>query len=183
MGRNIRRRYLKRRREWEIRVNTIPQNLLKGKFTVKIVFPVWFQFQWWCIRESNCEKDIKLNEWRIMCDQKTACLWNSDGPDFNDADRLWEGGTHPQPDWHWLNATLLWVCSVTQVSEAHLLSSLSPRCQHLIMIGDHQQLRPPTPTTTSLFAITNTTSTSRCSSVCAELVFPFSACLCSIGEC
>lgn len=42
---------------------------------------------------------------------------------------------------------------------------------------------PPTPTTTSLFAITNTTSTSRCSSVCAELVFPFSACLCSIGEC
>ncbi|KAK7116809.1 NFX1-type zinc finger-containing protein 1-like [Littorina saxatilis] len=29
-----------------------------------------------------------------------------------------------------------------QVSEAHLLSSLSPACQHLIMIGDHQQLRP-----------------------------------------
>lgn len=74
--------------------------------------------------------------------KKTACLWNSDGPDFNDAYRLWEGGTHPQPDWHWLNASLLWVCSVTQVSEAHLLSSLSPRCQHLIMIGDHQQLRP-----------------------------------------
>jgi superfamily I DNA and/or RNA helicase len=29
-----------------------------------------------------------------------------------------------------------------EVLEAHLLTALSPQCQHLIMIGDHQQLRP-----------------------------------------
>ncbi len=29
-----------------------------------------------------------------------------------------------------------------EVLEAHLVTSLSPGCQHLILIGDHQQLRP-----------------------------------------
>lgn len=29
-----------------------------------------------------------------------------------------------------------------QVLEAHIVSSLAPSCEHLIMIGDHQQLRP-----------------------------------------
>ena len=29
------------------------------------------------------------------------------------------------------------------VLESHVVSSLTPDCQQLIMIGDHQQLRPP----------------------------------------
>ncbi|KAM4688986.1 NFX1-type zinc finger-containing protein 1-like [Discoglossus pictus] len=31
-----------------------------------------------------------------------------------------------------------------EVLEAHIITSLSPSCQHLILIGDHQQLRPTT---------------------------------------
>jgi superfamily I DNA and/or RNA helicase len=31
-----------------------------------------------------------------------------------------------------------------EVLEAHVLSSLSPKTQQLILIGDHQQLRPKT---------------------------------------
>ena len=29
-----------------------------------------------------------------------------------------------------------------EVLESHIVTSLSPGCQHLILIGDHQQLRP-----------------------------------------
>ena len=29
-----------------------------------------------------------------------------------------------------------------EVLEAHIITSLTPGCQHLILIGDHQQLRP-----------------------------------------
>lgn len=29
-----------------------------------------------------------------------------------------------------------------EVLESHVVTSLSPGCQHLILIGDHQQLRP-----------------------------------------
>ena len=29
-----------------------------------------------------------------------------------------------------------------EVLEAHIVTSLTPGCQHLILIGDHQQLRP-----------------------------------------
>ena len=29
-----------------------------------------------------------------------------------------------------------------EVLEAHIITSLSPGCQHVILIGDHQQLRP-----------------------------------------
>ena len=29
-----------------------------------------------------------------------------------------------------------------EVMEAHIITSLTPGCQHLILIGDHQQLRP-----------------------------------------
>ena len=29
-----------------------------------------------------------------------------------------------------------------EVLEAHVITSLTPGCQHLILIGDHQQLRP-----------------------------------------
>jgi hypothetical protein len=31
-----------------------------------------------------------------------------------------------------------------EVMESHIVTTLSPHCQHLIMIGDHQQLRPST---------------------------------------
>ncbi|KAL8618663.1 hypothetical protein ACOMHN_048839 [Nucella lapillus] len=41
-----------------------------------------------------------------------------------------------------LGPRIILVEEAAQVTEAHLLSSLSPSCQHLIMIGDHQQLRP-----------------------------------------
>lgn len=29
-----------------------------------------------------------------------------------------------------------------EIFEAHIITSLSPKCQHLILIGDHVQLRP-----------------------------------------
>ena len=29
-----------------------------------------------------------------------------------------------------------------EVLESHIVTSLTPGCQHLILIGDHQQLRP-----------------------------------------
>lgn len=31
-----------------------------------------------------------------------------------------------------------------EVLESHIITSLTEHCQHLILIGDHQQLRPPT---------------------------------------
>ncbi|KAK7476870.1 hypothetical protein BaRGS_00031873 [Batillaria attramentaria] len=41
-----------------------------------------------------------------------------------------------------LGPRVIMVEEAAQVSEAHVLSSLSPACFHLIMIGDHLQLRP-----------------------------------------
>lgn len=31
-----------------------------------------------------------------------------------------------------------------EVLESHIVTCLTPACQHLILIGDHQQLRPST---------------------------------------
>ncbi|XP_076465430.1 NFX1-type zinc finger-containing protein 1-like [Babylonia areolata] len=41
-----------------------------------------------------------------------------------------------------LGPRVVLVEEAAQVCEAHVVSALSPACQHLIMIGDHQQLRP-----------------------------------------
>ncbi|XP_067652457.1 NFX1-type zinc finger-containing protein 1-like [Haliotis asinina] len=41
-----------------------------------------------------------------------------------------------------VGAPVVIIEEAAQVSEQHVLGALSPACQHLIMIGDHQQLRP-----------------------------------------
>ncbi|XP_046562907.1 LOW QUALITY PROTEIN: NFX1-type zinc finger-containing protein 1-like [Haliotis rubra] len=41
-----------------------------------------------------------------------------------------------------VGAPVVIIEEAAQVSEQHVLGALSPSCQHLIMIGDHQQLRP-----------------------------------------
>ncbi|GBP30873.1 NFX1-type zinc finger-containing protein 1 [Eumeta japonica] len=41
-----------------------------------------------------------------------------------------------------LNTPIVMVEEAAEVLEAHIISALTEHCQHLIMIGDHQQLRP-----------------------------------------
>ena len=41
-----------------------------------------------------------------------------------------------------LNPSIMIVEEATEVLEAHIVASLTKSCQHLILIGDHQQLRP-----------------------------------------
>ena len=41
-----------------------------------------------------------------------------------------------------IESTIMIVEEAAEVFEAHIVASLTPSCQHLILIGDHQQLRP-----------------------------------------
>ena len=41
-----------------------------------------------------------------------------------------------------LKPSIIIVEEAAEVLEAHIIASLTPSCQHLILIGDHQQLRP-----------------------------------------
>ena len=41
-----------------------------------------------------------------------------------------------------LNIPVMMVEEAGEILEAHVLTALSPTCQHLILIGDHKQLRP-----------------------------------------
>ena len=41
-----------------------------------------------------------------------------------------------------IKSTIMIVEEAAEVFEAHIVASLTPSCQHLILIGDHQQLRP-----------------------------------------
>ena len=43
-----------------------------------------------------------------------------------------------------IDFVLVVVEEAAEVLEAHIVTSLSASCQHLILIGDHQQLRPST---------------------------------------
>jgi len=43
-----------------------------------------------------------------------------------------------------LNSKIVVIEEAAEVLEAHIITSLSVSCQHLILIGDHLQLRPPT---------------------------------------
>ena len=43
---------------------------------------------------------------------------------------------------HQLKPVVVIVEEAAEVLEAHIVASLTPSCQHLILIGDHQQLRP-----------------------------------------
>ena len=41
-----------------------------------------------------------------------------------------------------LQPSIIIVEEAAKVLEAHIVASLTPSCQHLVLIGDHQQLRP-----------------------------------------
>ena len=41
-----------------------------------------------------------------------------------------------------IKSPILIVEEAAEVFEAHIVASLTESCQHLILIGDHQQLRP-----------------------------------------
>jgi AAA domain len=71
---------------------------------------------------------------------------------------LWDTPLHCVQQWYFLRI-LMWMCKLAplvgmpqvvvveeaaEVLEAHILSSLSQSVQHLILIGDHFQLRPKT---------------------------------------
>ncbi|KAF6210868.1 hypothetical protein GE061_013979 [Apolygus lucorum] len=43
-----------------------------------------------------------------------------------------------------VGAKIVIVEEAAEVLEAHVIASLSPKCEHLILIGDHQQLKPTT---------------------------------------
>ena len=41
-----------------------------------------------------------------------------------------------------LGCKIVIVEEAAEIFEAHVITSLSPKCEHLILIGDHVQLRP-----------------------------------------
>ncbi len=45
---------------------------------------------------------------------------------------------------HVCDAQIVVVEEAAEVLEAHVLAALAPQTQHLILIGDHEQLRPKT---------------------------------------
>lgn len=49
-----------------------------------------------------------------------------------------------QSTYNTLRSQIVIVEEAAEVLESHIVTSLSPSCKHLILIGDHQQLRPST---------------------------------------
>lgn len=54
------------------------------------------------------------------------------------------GAAKVKPFLNRLDCPIVIVEEAAEVLEAHVLTSITDKCQHAILIGDHQQLRPNT---------------------------------------
>ena len=108
----------------------------------------WKLYRIWIHAYRNAiEKEIKATEQKFQLEQERLAEMKNqkDSEIMRKADVIGMTTTGAARYWHVLQQIqpkIIIVEEAAEVLESHIVTTLSPGCEHLILIGDHKQLRP-----------------------------------------
>lgn len=108
----------------------------------------WRLYRYWVNKFSEMMRDKikeKVQEYQASCDQYREVLMQEDKVIIRRANVVGmttTGAARYQAVLQEIGPRVIVVEEAAEVLEAHVITTLSRDCQHLILIGDHKQLRP-----------------------------------------
>ena len=149
-------RHLRQRKDHD---NILKRGLMKGRFTEKQVEQIrdvtnlegedrWKLYNYWRakhleFKEDQCE--VNCTDYNESCKRQRAAKHNADRFTLETADIIGmttTGAAKYQHVLHMVKPRIVIVEEAAEVLESHIVSALNAGTQHLILIGDHKQLKP-----------------------------------------
>ncbi|XP_049773523.1 NFX1-type zinc finger-containing protein 1-like [Schistocerca cancellata] len=110
----------------------------------------WYLYKYWC----HClHLTLMKRVWHLQSEYKQLCMRYDEIRDIEDLNIMQDalvvgmttsGAARKQPLLQELKPRIVIVEEAAEVLESHVVVSLTKACEHLILIGDHKQLRPST---------------------------------------
>ncbi|XP_047105810.1 NFX1-type zinc finger-containing protein 1-like [Schistocerca piceifrons] len=110
----------------------------------------WYLYKHWC----RClHSTLMKRVWQLQAEYRRLCMRYDEIRDSEDLELMREahvigmtttGAARKQPLLQELKPRIVIVEEAAEVLESHVVVSLTKDCEHLILIGDHKQLRPST---------------------------------------